>query len=40
MTGQLAILEFPSEGFGRPEVNALVTAADGSVSGALPDIRI
>ena len=31
MTGQLAILEFPSEGFGRPQVNALVTAADGSV---------
>lgn len=31
VTGQLAILEFPSEGFGRPEVNALVTAADGSV---------
>ncbi len=30
-TGQLAILEFPSEGFGRPQVNALVTAADGSV---------
>ena len=31
VTGQLAILEFPSEGFGRPQVNALVTAADGSV---------
>ena len=30
-TGQLTILEFPSEGFGRPEVNALVTASDGSV---------
>lgn len=31
VTGQIAILEFPSEGFGRPQVNALVTAADGSV---------
>ena len=30
-TGQIAILEFPSEGSGRPQVNALVTAADGSV---------
>lgn len=30
-TGQLTTLEFPSEGSGRPQVNALVTAADGSV---------
>lgn len=31
VTGQIAILEFPSEGFGWPQVNALVTAADSSV---------